>query len=169
MKPLDPSCGLLGLRGGRAVAPRPVAPPSARRDAAAAFARPDDPAPRPQTPALDPAVRATWPTKPAEPPPVPEVPAVAPSTLVAVTPSQPPGDTATRPLRVLKLLRILEASPEGETVDELARALDVCRRTILRDVDVLAEADEPVFATGPIGAAGTRLVIERDTRRRRPR
>ena len=47
-------------------------------------------------------------------------------------------------MRLVRLLRLLEATPAGLALEELARAYRVTTRTIRRDLAALACAREPV-------------------------
>lgn len=59
--------------------------------------------------------------------------------------------------RVVRVLRILEASPKGCRVDELATACGVSVMTMAIDLSQLREADEPLEATGPLREPDTRV------------
>lgn len=55
------------------------------------------------------------------------------------------GSKVKRPQRLLAILAALQSS-RRTTAGELAAELGVSKRTILRDIDALAEADVPIFA-----------------------
>jgi predicted DNA-binding transcriptional regulator YafY len=59
--------------------------------------------------------------------------------------------------RVVKLLRILESSPKGCRVDELAAACAVSVAIVARDLGQIREADEPLEATGSLLEPETRV------------
>lgn len=62
-----------------------------------------------------------------------------------------------RGARVVKILRILESSPKGCRVDELAAIFSVSLGTVARDLGQIREADEPLEATGPLIEPETRV------------
>ena len=116
---------------------------------------------RVRTPALDRAVRSAVhdarPMKPVEPAPrTPERESDPGAAYVASVARE-------RALRVVKLLRILDASPGGESVDELCRALGTDPRMLARDLDLLVDADEPLLASGPLAARETHVALARES------
>lgn len=59
-----------------------------------------------------------------------------------------PSAAHSQTVRALRLLRLLEATPEGRTLTDLADTFEVTTRTIRRDLAALRSAGEPIERAG---------------------
>jgi predicted DNA-binding transcriptional regulator YafY len=64
--------------------------------------------------------------------------------------------------RQWRILQKLAASPLGATIDEIAGAVDCCRRTLYRDLDALQEAGFPLYNPGTSGKKNCWAMLAND-------